>query len=793
MGRLSELLLRTNRSPSEEQELQQRLDTLELMVSRTGAFFNSAQMVINDPVLFMQDVNIRHGELRLGNGMRPGSGFSGVRIGYPGFTYSSETWNLAGVQNDVLQVGIRSSDGKLLAGGGVARIDELGMSVWGSTGAVARNVQFNAGSSAADGVGTTALSWTHNVASTGAYNSIFVAFAATSQASVENIAVSVGGSTASRVNYSTMYGMLSAVYHLESPPAGSQTVTISGLDAGTRIAAGAMDFLNVTQLVDVSKVTTSSGGSVITYLPASESTNYMRLSFFMAASTASSVASSNVTDAFEVENGNYYSIIGSYRQIVNSTGDQFSYSVSPASPLHTSYIYLQPVWKPGNQPTARFNLDGSVVFGRDVSNPAYQGFKWYRDASNYEISESLNIARDALQIGELNTNHVMISPGPTGTQFYLQMHPGELNSAGKTKLQIRRGIYDHRFEILSERVQDSGPSQFRIFSLSTTSTGSTNRTALLELLADSSDGNQYIHIKNNAEQVYLSAGELSWEHIVEINRDMNMFDFRVRTSTYAEMFHINSSQNAVQIGTNVAGSIADFRASSISIFGGKIIFDSTGFIDFAELGTSPAAPASSWGRLYTKTDGKIYFQNDGGTEYDLTGGGGDWTLIADVKLASTAASIDFSSIPNTYKHLVIIGSLKSAAAAAADSLRVRFNGSTDVIYDALKINIEHPDTLITYETLGSSSMNVGAISGSSSVSANEFSVVELIIPDYLDGSKYQGVINNNMLIRGAATGDLALRSGFGTWKSTAAITQITLFADGGDFVAGSRATLYGLG
>ncbi|RKZ28402.1 hypothetical protein DRQ36_10505, partial [bacterium] len=45
-------------------------------------------------------------------------------------------------------------------------------------------------------------------------------------------------------------------------------------------------------------------------------------------------------------------------------------------------------------------------------------------------------------------------------------------------------------------------------------------------------------------------------------------------------------------------------------------------IDFNELAASPAAPSAGFGRLYTKSDDRIYFQDDGGTEYDLTSTGG---------------------------------------------------------------------------------------------------------------------------------------------------------------------------
>ncbi len=40
--------------------------------------------------------------------------------------------------------------------------------------------------------------------------------------------------------------------------------------------------------------------------------------------------------------------------------------------------------------------------------------------------------------------------------------------------------------------------------------------------------------------------------------------------------------------------------------------------------TSPTTPASGYGILFPKTDGKLYFKNDEGTEYDLTATGGSY-------------------------------------------------------------------------------------------------------------------------------------------------------------------------
>jgi hypothetical protein len=69
------------------------------------------------------------GEFRTGNGKEPGFGFSGVRIGYPAFSYGGEDWHIAGVSNDTLQFGLRASDGVATAGSGVVILDDDGVSI----------------------------------------------------------------------------------------------------------------------------------------------------------------------------------------------------------------------------------------------------------------------------------------------------------------------------------------------------------------------------------------------------------------------------------------------------------------------------------------------------------------------------------------------------------------------------------------------------------------------------------------------------------------------------------------
>lgn len=73
------------------------------------------------------------GEFRAGNSKEPGFGFSGVRIGYPPFSYGGENWHIVGIENDALQFGLRASDGVAVAGGGVVTLSNVGVTIVATT------------------------------------------------------------------------------------------------------------------------------------------------------------------------------------------------------------------------------------------------------------------------------------------------------------------------------------------------------------------------------------------------------------------------------------------------------------------------------------------------------------------------------------------------------------------------------------------------------------------------------------------------------------------------------------
>ncbi len=103
-----------------------------------------------------------------------------------------------------------------------------------------------------------------------------------------------------------------------------------------------------------------------------------------------------------------------------------------------------------------------------------------------------------------------------------------------------------------------------------------------------------------------------------------------------------------------------------------------GFFSFAELGSPPAGAEAGFGKLYVKSsDSKLYFLDDGGTEFDLTASGapgGSDTQIQynNAGVFGGAAQLTWDSVNNRV-------SLASSGAAATPTLTF---GTNDGIYQA---------------------------------------------------------------------------------------------------------------
>lgn len=109
---------------------------LEAIRDDLATLSQKSQVVPNQVVLVtgLSDLSerlglVQAGEFRVGNSKEPGFGFTGVRIGYPAFTYNSDPWHLVGINNDVLQFGLNADDGKAYFAAGAGIIDVSGLTL----------------------------------------------------------------------------------------------------------------------------------------------------------------------------------------------------------------------------------------------------------------------------------------------------------------------------------------------------------------------------------------------------------------------------------------------------------------------------------------------------------------------------------------------------------------------------------------------------------------------------------------------------------------------------------------
>jgi hypothetical protein len=151
-----------------------------------------------------------------------------------------------------------------------------------------------------------------------------------------------------------------------------------------------------------------------------------------------------------------------------------------------------------------------------------------------------------------------------------------------------------------------------------------------------------------------------------------------------------------------------------------------------------------------------------------------YTPLANVTLGSSAASVTFSSIPATYRDLIVVLNGKTLA----DSLLIiAFNGDT---------------TASNYNRVDMRGDSGGAISvtGNDRYIANfastDSSTVRLDIMDYSATDKHKTLLSRNTELGSR------VRYWANRWANTAAITSVAVGPDGGSFASGTTVNLYGV-
>lgn len=166
-----------------------------------------------------------------------------------------------------------------------------------------------------------------------------------------------------------------------------------------------------------------------------------------------------------------------------------------------------------------------------------------------------------------------------------------------------------------------------------------------------------------------------------------------------------------------------------------------------------------------------------------------YTFIASTTLGSAASSVSFSSIPATYKDLVLQISARSSDTSLQDVAMVEFNGNANTIYSTLLAYASGGGSGTLINRLATKSRTGYYINGAASA-ANTFGTVEIYVPSYAASQDKQyaafGAYENTSSVeRIGITANL--------FRSNVAVSSIVLTPlTGPNFLANSSFYLYGI-
>ena len=163
---------------------------------------------------------------------------------------------------------------------------------------------------------------------------------------------------------------------------------------------------------------------------------------------------------------------------------------------------------------------------------------------------------------------------------------------------------------------------------------------------------------------------------------------------------------------------------------------------------------------------------------------GDYELISTQLISTTTATVTFSSIPSTYKHLQLRITHRQNSGTSINFLNMRFNGDTTANQATHWLQGDGVSA-ISNNRLSSNYIAVG----NSPYTTSQYGAAIVDILDYTNTNKNKTVRSFSGSNDSANNPDITLFSGL--WPSTAAITTITVYL-GNSYAVGSRLSLYGL-
>ena len=169
-------------------------------------------------------------------------------------------------------------------------------------------------------------------------------------------------------------------------------------------------------------------------------------------------------------------------------------------------------------------------------------------------------------------------------------------------------------------------------------------------------------------------------------------------------------------------------------------------------------------------------------------------IINHSELGSAASSVSFSSIPATYQHLYLVGSVRSTHDNNVTGSAITINDDSGSNY-TLSVIFTTGSGMNASEETGRSNFPYAMDGVGGSAVANAFATTELFLLNYASTSMYMGMIGGASVTTAEAYVDetvYAQNVVHGHWESTAAVNKITIASGSSNWAQYTAFTLYGL-
>jgi hypothetical protein len=169
---------------------------------------------------------------------------------------------------------------------------------------------------------------------------------------------------------------------------------------------------------------------------------------------------------------------------------------------------------------------------------------------------------------------------------------------------------------------------------------------------------------------------------------------------------------------------------------------------------------------------------------------GDYESISTTTLGTATATITFSSIPATYKHLQIRGIARNTAAGtASDYILLKLNSDTGSNYAFHGVGGDGAAAGVA-ASVNRTNLPIGTLWQTSAL-ANSFSAIVCDILDYSNTNKFK---TTRSLGGGDTNGGSYQEVNFfsGLWRDTVAINRIDISSSTGNLAQYSSFALYGI-